>query len=181
MPNTDAIQAQEDDRSINAASLFARYRAPLVRYFVRYGYVVDVAEDCVQDVFIRISRSDLVSIHNIEAYLFAVASSVAMDHKRKMRSRQALQHDSIDVDLPNVNLVSQEASPYTTFEDRETLLHLRDVLNELKPRTREIFLLNRFDDLSYTQLATRFGLSVAAIEKQMSKALAHLRRRLPRK
>ena len=44
-------------------------------------------------------------------------------------------------------------------------------------RTREIFLLNRLEGLSYTQIAARFAVSVKAIEKQMSKALAHLRRR----
>jgi RNA polymerase sigma-70 factor (ECF subfamily) len=51
-------------------------------------------------------------------------------------------------------------------------------LAELKPKTREIFLLNRLDGLSYTQIAVRFGISPSAIEKHMIKALAHLHKRL---
>ena len=149
---------------------------PLLRYFIRRGYASDVAEDCVQDVFLRISRSDFSKIDNVEAYLFAVASSAATDQARRMAVRRASQHDSLE----NHELESREASPARVFEDREALLRLERVLGELKPRTREIFLLNRLDGLSYTQLAARYGLSVAAIEKQMSKALAHLRKRFSR-
>ena len=164
------------DRETDLALLFARYRVPLARYFIRHGLTPDVAEDCVQEVFVRITRSDLASVENVEAFFFTVASSVAMDLGRKLRARQSHQHDSLN----NFDLESREASPARVLEDKEALQRLSDILDELKPRTREIFLLNRLDGLSYTQLAARFGLSVAAIEKQMSKALAHLRRRFLR-
>lgn len=169
------------DSDINIAALFVRYRAPLIRYFIRHRFAPDVAEDCVQDVFVRIARADLRKVENLQAYLFIVASSVAMDHGRKMRARQAQRHDSLNSDsISDFELESREASPARVIEGKEELLRLRHVLDELRPRTREIFLLNRLDGLSYTQLAARFGLSVAAIEKQMSKALRHIRKRFQR-
>ena len=41
-------------------------------------------------------------------------------------------------------------------------MRLAAVLVELAPRTREMFLLNRLDGLSYTQLAASYGVSVSA-------------------
>jgi RNA polymerase sigma-70 factor (ECF subfamily) len=55
---------------------------------------------------------------------------------------------------------------------------LAAILDELPQRTREVFVLNRMEGLTYTQLATRFSVSVGTIEKQISYALAHLRARL---
>lgn len=156
--------------------LCARYRTPLLRYFIRKGLAADLAEDCVQDVFVRITRTDLASVTDLEAYLFTVASSVAIDNRRRSVTRQAAQH----VPLEKFEIESREVSPARVYEDREAIVRLDRALDELSERTREIFLLNRLDGLSYTQLAVRFDLSVAAIEKHMSKALAHLRKRLPR-
>ena len=59
-------------------------------------------------------------------------------------------------------------------------MRLAAILDELSPRTREMFLLNRLEGLSYTQLATRYGVTVSAVEKQMMKAIAHLNRRFRR-
>lgn len=175
----DVAQAQGESRppdpatKASLAAVCERYRTPLVRYFVRNGQTPDIAEDCTQEVFVRLASTRLEAIENIEAYLFTVASSVAIDHGRKMRARCSTQHDSIT----NLAIEGREVSPARVFEDREALVRLDRILHELPVRTREIFLLNRLDGLSYTQLAVRYGLSVGAIEKQMSKALAHLRRR----
>ena len=50
----------------------------------------------------------------------------------------------------------------------------------LKPKTRAIFLAHRVHGLSYAEIANRTGLSVKGVEKQMSKAIAHLDRMLER-
>jgi len=172
--NPERTVTANDDTSLEA--LFARHRGALVRYFERRGYPIDVAEDYVQDVFIRIARSNLKNVENFEAYLFVAASNVAISHGRKLRVRHASEHDSIH----NLELDSEEASPARVLEGKEALSRLRFFLSEMKPRTREIFLLNRLHGLNYTQLATRFGLSVSAVEKHMSNALAHIRQRFQR-
>ncbi|MGZ2834454.1 sigma factor-like helix-turn-helix DNA-binding protein, partial [Pseudomonas aeruginosa] len=63
------------------------------------------------------------------------------------------------------------------LEGREALQHAAKALGELPERTRNIFLLNRLDGLTYTQLAARYAVSVKAIERDMSRALNHLRQR----
>ena len=159
--------------------LAARYREPLVRWFLRRGLTSEAAEDCAHETFARICAThggDGSAIENPDAYLFAIAASVLADRGRRARVRHEVEHGPID-DLP---LVSEAPSPARVFEGREALMRLAAILDELSPRTREMFLLNRLDGLSYTQLATRFGITVSGVEKQMMKAIAHLHRRFPR-
>lgn len=177
MADVDAVtDYDETDAKVGFARLFAHYRAPLLRSFLRRGYTPDLAEDCVQDLFVRIAKTDLSRVESIEAYLFTVAASVAADHSRKMRSRQASLHEPFGTR----EIETAEVSPSRVLEDREALIRLDRVLDELKPRTREMFLLNRLDGLSYTEIATQYGITAAGVHKQISKALAHLRKRFVR-
>lgn len=150
-----------------------RFQKPLLQYFLRCRFPLEVAEDCVQETFARLSRADYAALDNPESYLFTIASSVAIDRSRRAKSHSEEAHISI----ADVEIVSEEPSPARVFEDRQALLRLKAALDELPPKTREIFLLNRMDGLTYTQLAARFGIGISGIEKHMAKALSHIRSR----
>lgn len=163
----------ETDGKVSIALLWARYRGSLLRLFLRRGYAHDVAEDCAQDVFVRIAKTDFAKVDNTEAYLFAVATSVALDNNRRMKSRLAALHEP----LGKLEIDSLEVSPARVLEGRQAILRVDKILDELRPRTREIFLLNRLDGLSYAEIAAQFGIGVAGVHKHMSLASAHLRKR----
>ena len=57
-------------------------------------------------------------------------------------------------------------------------LALLDALEELPPRTRQVFVLCRIEGMRQKGVAKRLGVSVSAIEKHMIKAIAHLSMRL---
>jgi len=159
-----------------ARALAAKYREPLVRYFLRRGLVMEAAEDCAQETFARIFQADGSRIEKPEAYLFTIAASVLTDRARRAGVRRERAH----VPIENLSPVSEEPTPARVFEGKEALMRLSAILGELPPRTREMFLLSRLDGLSYTQLAARYGVTVSAVEKQMMKAIAHLNRRFRR-
>lgn len=160
------------------AGVVRRCRDPLVRYFSRRGVPSTTAEDLAQDCFTRLfSLAGQSHIQNEEAYLFRTAASVFADHVHEQGRRQAARHLSID----SVNIEGETAevvAPDRVLEGKEAISRLEAALKELKPKTREIFLLNRLDGLTYTQIAVRFGLTPSAIEKHMIAALAHLNKRL---
>ncbi|MEZ6023337.1 MAG: sigma-70 family RNA polymerase sigma factor [Hyphomonadaceae bacterium] len=165
-PNPDA------DRE---AWLIQRHRQPLIRYFARRGVPAATCEDLAQETFARVfALGDKQHILNLEAYLFQVASSVFADHLRRRRVRHEAAHVPLDQAAPEIEVLT----PERVLEGREAIARVVAALSELKPKTREIFLLNRMDGLSYTQIAVRLGLSTSAVEKQMIKALAHLNKRM---
>jgi RNA polymerase sigma-70 factor (ECF subfamily) len=177
----DDIRPLADVDLDGRADLVRRYRLPLIRYFWRHGVPMAYAEDLAQDCFARIfSLATRAHIQSEESYLFKTASSVFIDYVRSNASRQIGRHipidgiDSIEIDEKNIEM----NSPERVCEGKDTLRRIEAALRELKPKTREIFLLKRLDGLSYTQIAVRFGLTQSAIEKHVIAALAHLHKRL---
>ena len=55
---------------------------------------------------------------------------------------------------------------------------LQETLADLDEKSRLVFLMNRIDELTYAQIADNQGISVKAVEKRMSKAIAFLKVRL---
>jgi RNA polymerase sigma-70 factor (ECF subfamily) len=55
---------------------------------------------------------------------------------------------------------------------------LQKVLSSLPEGGREVFLMNRLEDLTYQEIADRLGLTVKAIEKRISKVIKILREKL---
>jgi RNA polymerase sigma-70 factor (ECF subfamily) len=55
---------------------------------------------------------------------------------------------------------------------------IAEVIAGLPEKCREVFELNRFGGLKYSEIADQLGISVKTVENQMSKALKILRERL---
>ena len=51
-------------------------------------------------------------------------------------------------------------------------------LTELHPRTRDVFVLHRLEQMKQAEIAGLFGISVSSVEKHIARALEHLATRL---
>ena len=72
------------------------------------------------------------------------------------------------------NLPEQEVpSPESRAVVLETLIEIDRLLDGLKPRVREAFLLSQLDGLTYPQIAERMGLSISSIQQYMTLAFSH--------
>ena len=59
--------------------------------------------------------------------------------------------------------------------DRQNLAAAAAAIRALPPKTRDAFLLHRFEGLTYRQIAGRLGISVSMIEKHIAEALRQLK------
>ncbi|MFX9661171.1 sigma-70 region 4 domain-containing protein, partial [Acinetobacter baumannii] len=66
------------------------------------------------------------------------------------------------------------SDPVRHLEARDRLRRRERALDRLKPRTRTGFRARRLAGYSYVEIAERTGLSVRAVEKQMSRAIQQL-------
>ena len=189
---TDAGARQGSERSVEAAAplggghdaarqidgLF-RSQAPLLLQFLRRRTKRhEDAADILQEVFLRLIR--LVSFEaipvNPEAYLQQIANNLLRDRSRRQRTRCEALHEPVD----EQSIVDDTAGPADLLEVQDMLRVYETALAKLRPKTREIFLLHRRDDLTYAQIAIEAGLSVSGVEKHMMKAIAHIDRALGR-
>lgn len=169
-----------DPRRIEA--LDARYRAPLMAFFLRRAASRAEAEDLVQEVFIRmIARGEGADVRSADSFVFTIASNLVRDRARMAATRHDRAHDQIDAayenDAVDGSLV-EHLSPDRVLLGRERLTEALKALNELGPRTRNIFVLYRMENMQRREIAGLYGISVSAVEKHIAKALDHLMMKL---
>jgi RNA polymerase sigma factor (sigma-70 family) len=155
---------------------FYRDQSPrLSRFFARRALPDDVA-DLVQESFRRLVRASRAGarLEQPEAYLTRIADNLLRDRARTHRSQHIDCHEPFEEDA------IAGPDPHHAFEARDSVARLETALATLKPKTREIFLMHRLDDLSYAEIAKARGMSIKGVEKQISKALLLLRRKVGR-
>jgi RNA polymerase sigma factor (sigma-70 family) len=156
--------------------LFRRHRAELERFALRRLGNREAASDVVQDAFVRFAsvfsdRANPPELQNPRAFLFRVAGNLATDALRHGRVTGAVSGgDALLEDLP-----APSPSPETVAVDRDKVRRLVAALGELPERQRQILALKRLHGLSHTEICARTGLSAAAVEKNLTRALRRLR------
>lgn len=126
----------------------------------------------VQDLFVRLlRRADLLSLDNVDGYVFEAAANMARDRGRYEQARGQGRHVEID------DLVADSEAPGAEqiVAGKQRLKRMLTALNALPPRGREVVILRRFENLTYLQISRRLGISVSAVEKHMARAMAALR------
>ncbi|MET0370724.1 MAG: RNA polymerase sigma factor [Sphingobium sp.] len=129
-------------------------------------------DDVVQDIWVRLCGrdADQPAIGNARAYMFQTARSVLADRHRRASVRMRDRHGELtELDHP-----VEEVTPERVLMGKQQVLTVSQRIGMLPERTRDIFLLNRFDQMSYRDIAAATGLSVSAVEKHMMKALRFL-------
>lgn len=157
------------------AQMWKELRPALRRHLLRQIGSSEAAEDAVQETFLRMLRYQAVDDPSERrALLFRVAASVVADRRRYAKSRRASEHCAIE----DQELVSDAPQPDRHLANHQHLVSLQRAILALPPRCREVFLLHRFEGLSYRDIARRFGTSERTVENQISHALAVCRRAL---
>jgi RNA polymerase sigma-70 factor (ECF subfamily) len=149
-------------------TIFDEYYNYIRNYLYYLSGDIEVAEDLVQDVFMKLwENRDNVNDITVKPLLFKIAKNLFLNsHKRK----------SLDIKFINTRPENYEhESPQYLLELKEFDQRLQRAISNLPDQCRTFFLLNRIDDLKYQEIANNFGISVKAVEKQISKALKILR------
>lgn len=152
-----------------------RYGEPLRRFFIKRGTSAAEAEDLTQEVYVRITRMNGVdSIREPEAFLFQTAANLLRDNARRSQARRTRHHISVD----DSELPARTAGPDRVLEGKQSLEGVLRVLKALTKRQRDVFILHRFDGMTYAGIAEHLGISTSAVEKHMMKAIARLHQHL---
>lgn len=153
--------------------LFNVYCQPMINFSLRYVYDVSAAENIVQDVFVKIwkNRRNLKPKANIKYYLFTAVKNESLKYKRLNKIKQQYV-DSIWKEK-QFTKSSDENS-----ETKKLSLSINDAISKLPAKARIIFQMNRFDQLTYREIAKIQNISIKTVETHMSRALKFLRKQL---
>jgi len=153
----------------------------LIRWLTKKLGDPDAAHDVAQNVFLRIwAFAETSEIENPRALIFKAASNLALNEmKRRNRyNRRHLAPSEFAEDDPIQHVPSSAPSPEKHASLREEVVITFKAINALPDRPRQAFVMNRFDGLSYKEIARALRVSESSVEKYMIVALKQLRRTL---
>ncbi|UCD37460.1 MAG: RNA polymerase sigma-70 factor [Fidelibacterota bacterium] len=174
---TDAEYAEQIRASQESAlqALFDAYAEPLLDF--AFGYVgdVQVCEDIVQEVFVRVwrTRTRLNPELSLKAYLYRSVRNQALKY---------LRHEKVEREaegyLQSLYYHPDTPTPEDELRHAELTVLLDRTIRELPAGCRTIFLMSRFDGLTYSEIAHILDISINTVKTQMGRALAALRKNL---
>ena len=126
------------------------------------------AEELLHAAYLRLLRYRArQTVDNVAAFLVRTAVNIGVANYR---------HDRFIADVAPENTGICENSPLQdeVLAARARLDRVREGLSRLTPRTREVFLMHRLDDMKYREIAQALGISQSAVEKHIAKAALFL-------
>lgn len=154
------------------AALLREAWAPLVRYLKRLSPGALAAEDAAQEAFVRLwEHRERWHGGTARGVLFRIGRNVARDAQRRADVRRRL----------GTEVRAHGARPRTPAEELRAAQveeRVREALEALPARRREVFELVRLHGLSYRETAEALEISEQTVANHVSRALGELRRRL---
>lgn len=147
------------------------FYTPLCFFADKFINDFDKSRSQVQDVFVElwIKREKLNINYSIKSYLYNSVRNSCIDHIRKKKSSEfALKRFT----------QSENEEFHDYMEEAELNDRINKAIHSLPEKCREIFLLCRFEELKYAEIAEKLGISVKTVEMQMGIALKKLREKL---
>ncbi|WNH09500.1 RNA polymerase sigma factor [Thalassobellus suaedae] len=148
--------------------LFDLYYLPLSTYSLKYCDSFSLAEDIVQDLFIKIwnDRLYMKFDKNIGSYLFkAVKNNTLQQIKKK--------YNFVGIEDYVNNLMVEEAVDNEYLEEKRNRLHMQ--IEALPKKSKEVFKAIVLDNLKYKEAALEFGITVNTVKTHYTRALKQLR------
>ena len=140
---------------------------PALRAYFRKKVGASEAEDLVQDVFVAMqARGGVEDIEHVGRYLFRVAANVMARRSAPDRWRW-----SEHAELSDLEALIDELSPERALIAKDTLVRLIASLRAVPPRAAQAFILHRFEEMSYGEIAAQMGLSVRSVESHIKRTL----------
>jgi len=153
--------------------IFRQYSKPLFYYAAKF-VEDEVARDIVQDVFAKLWSDQKITIKlSLNSFLFTMVRNSCLRYLEKQKVRNKY------LESTKLKLQEEELQFYmdekTSLIEQELENKLNEVLQSLPERCRQIFTMSRYENKKNKEIAEELDISIKAVEKQITKALATIR------
>jgi RNA polymerase sigma-70 factor (ECF subfamily) len=182
-PDVRLMLAVRDDNAAAFDELMLRYQNRLVTVLEHLVGRRDLAEDLAQEVFLRVyrARKRYVAGAKFSTWLYTIANHVAANTLRSLSRRHEVNLVAAPGDsggagmLDKLALAASGAMPTRQLDKAEMRDVVRAALAGLSERQRMAVLLNKFEEMSYADIATAMEMSPQAVKSLLSRARVNLK------
>jgi RNA polymerase sigma-70 factor (ECF subfamily) len=175
------LRVRSDERGA-FQELVDRYQHRLLAVMQHLCGNAEEAEDLAQEVFLRVyrSRKEYHPQAKFSTWLFTIANNLALNLFRRRHRKPTVNlnvHESGPLGpRPSETLVYDRApSPEQRLDHQELAVVVQQALTQLNERQRMAVVLNKFEDMSYQEIADVMQISTKAVKSLLSRARTQLR------
>ncbi|SOD88550.1 RNA polymerase sigma-70 factor [Spirosoma fluviale] len=158
--------------------LFRKYYTNLCNHAIRYVYSKEIAEDIVAEVFANFwnSKAHEHITTSYRSYLYTAVKNRVHNFIKSELNRNT-SFDSCTIDFQNYNTITVlRPDEITHFHELSQKLEI--AIQHLPKQSQKAFQLNRLEGKKYSEVALEMKLTVSAVERLISRALARIREEL---
>jgi RNA polymerase sigma-70 factor (ECF subfamily) len=155
--------------------IYALYNRQVLNFAISFSLSRVDAEEVVQDTFVKIwiKREELDENKSVEALIFTITKNLIIDKIRKIvATKENIKSYCLESACLSANCVKDEVQ----FEELQTIIN--NAVLSLPEKRRRVFELNRFEGMTYKQIADYLNISIGTVEKQMNLALKTIKSKL---
>ncbi|MFC1565049.1 RNA polymerase sigma factor [candidate division KSB1 bacterium] len=154
-------------------NLVDKYFESLYKFAWRYVRDRHTAENIAQDVFINTwaNRKKLDPSLNIKSYLYQAAKNLSLNYLR------AEKNNSLCLDNVSIKEYSPK-NPEEEYLEKDRSSLISSAIENLPEKCRIVFIMKKYDELSYTEIAEILNISAKTVENQVGRAFKILRKSL---
>ncbi len=145
----------------------------------------DEAEDLTQDVFLRVykARKGYRPRAKFSTWLFTIANNLALNHLRSKGRNPTVALDGGSLESSrqrpaSERVPSRDGTASAQMRQVELSVVVRDALEDLGEDQKMAVLLNKFEEMSYAEIAEVMGRTEAAVKSLLARARTNLREKL---
>ena len=171
--NKQLLSLIKKDDSKAYAKIYTAFYSDLCKYLANFTNNKSLAEDIVQDVLLKlwVKRKELDIHTSLKSYLYRATYFGFLDHYRKNKRINE------NLELLRYNFLNEIIEEDLQITEHR-LFKLKDSIEKLPDRCKQIFLLSKFEGYRYREIADYLNLSVKTVENQIGKAYKILRNAL---
>lgn len=185
-PDVQRMLRVRDDDEAAFGELVEAYQNRLIGIFTHVLHDSAAAEDLAQEAFLRVyrARHRYQPTAKFATWLFRIANNLASNRLRSLSRRKEVSMKGADSGQQTAGSPEQLAMeksglmPARQLDKQEMREVVRQSLDTLNDRQRMALLLNKFEHMSYSDIAASMDLSVQAVKSLLTRARENLRLQL---
>lgn len=167
-----ALASQADQGAFT--TLFHMYKQKLYGYVLRLTESEMLAEDIVQDVFLKLwnDHDSLNTIDNFGSYLFRMSKNQVINHFKRMAHETLIVAELFQQNPAGHN----ETQEIVALKDIEKILG--DILEKLPPQQKSVYRLSREEGRTHDEIANLLKISPNTVKNHIVQAMSTIRTQL---
>lgn len=157
--------------------IMKRYKHRIYAYLLRSVKNYEDAEELTIEVFFKVycALDSWKPQARFSTWLYKIAHNLSIDHHRAKSRRQTYSLDDEELSLDEPKAVDLRSNPEWEAEEKDRGRMIREAIDQLSPKQRAVFMLNRYQELQIKEITEVLGMAEGTVKIHLHRAMKKLK------